>query len=46
MSDAVSVRYVQGRAEAWIGEVTLFAQQRDEPGGYCPLELLTAALGS
>jgi len=46
MSDVVSVRYVQGRAEVQVGETTLFAQQRDEPGGYCPLELLTAALGS
>lgn len=46
MSDAVSVRYVNGRAEVQIGEQTLEARQREEPGGVCPLDLLTAALGS
>lgn len=47
MSDAVSVRYVQGRAEVQAADYTLVVRRRDAPGGpTCPVDLVTAALGS
>jgi hypothetical protein len=48
MQDDVSIRYAGGRAEAQIGEQTLTVQRRDDAAGVCicPIELITAALGS
>jgi len=46
--DAVEVRYDQGRAEVKIGDRTLKVDRRDNDAreATCPIELVTAALGS
>ncbi len=46
--DIVRVRYVDGWAEARVGSRSLTVNRRDdEARSYtCPLELVTAALGS
>jgi hypothetical protein len=48
MSEVVSVRLAEGRAEVQIGAQTLTVDRRDEAGRVCacPIELITAALGS
>ena len=47
-SDAVRVRYADGSAEVRIGERLLQVQRRDNDARSttCPIELVTAALGS
>ena len=47
-SDVARVRYVQGRAEITIGSKTFDIERRDDEGRAhsCPIELVTAALGS
>jgi hypothetical protein len=46
--DTVRVRYVEGGAEVQIGERLLQIQRRDNDArtNTCPIELVTAALGS
>ena len=46
--DTVQVRYVDGSAEVRIGERRLQVQRRDNDArsDTCPIELVTAALGS
>jgi hypothetical protein len=48
MSDTVRVRYVDGRAEVGIGDRALHVERRDKDDrSYtCPVELVSAALGS
>ena len=47
-SDIVRVRYAKGGAEIRIGERLLQVQRRDNDSRVytCPIELVTAALGS
>jgi hypothetical protein len=47
-SDIVRVRYAEGGAEVRIGERLLQVQRRDNDSRVytCPIELVTAALGS
>jgi hypothetical protein len=47
-SDTVRVRYAGGSAEVQIGERLLQVQRRDNDSRTttCPIELVTAALGS
>ncbi len=47
-SSEVCVRYVDGRAEVQVGERSLMVNRRDDETRTftCPLELVTAALGS
>jgi hypothetical protein len=47
-SDIVRVRYAEGSAEVRIGERLLQVQRRDNDSRVytCPIELVTAALGS
>jgi hypothetical protein len=46
--DVVSVRYTQGWAEVTIGDRSLVVDRRDNEtrAHICPIELVTAALGS
>ena len=46
--DTVRVRYIEGSAEVRIGERLLQVQRRDNDAriSTCPIELVTAALGS
>jgi hypothetical protein len=51
MNGEVNVRYLQGRAEAQGSGQTISVERRDASSGAgdactCPLDLLTAALGS
>lgn len=46
--DTIQVRYTEGGAEVQIGERILQVQRRDNDArtNTCPVELVTAALGS
>ena len=48
MSDTVRVRYADGRAEVRMGDRALHVERRDRDGrsDTCPIELVSAALGS
>jgi hypothetical protein len=47
-ADPVTVRYADGHAQVQIGDRTLKVDRRDDVSRTytCPLELVTAALGS
>lgn len=48
MSDIVRVQYAAGQAHVSIGERSLRVERRDDEQrtGVCPMELISAALGS
>jgi hypothetical protein len=48
MSDIVRVQYAGGQAQVRIGPRTLQVERRDDEqrGSVCPVELVSAALGS
>ena len=48
MSDIVRVQYAAGQAHVRIGERTLQVERRDDDQrtAVCPIELVSAALGS
>jgi hypothetical protein len=48
MSDIVRVRYAAGRADVHIGDRSLTVERRDDDAraAVCPIELISAALGS
>jgi hypothetical protein len=48
MSDVVSARYAAGRVEVQLDDRLLTVERRDDAGRTCscPIELLSAALGS
>jgi hypothetical protein len=48
MSDIVRVQYAAGQAQVRIGQRTLLVESRDDDqrSSSCPIELVSAALGS
>ena len=48
MSDIVRVQYAAGQAQVHIGQRTLQVERRDDDqrSSSCPVELISAALGS
>ena len=48
MSDIVRVQYAAGQAQVCIGQRTLQVERRDDDqrSSSCPVELVSAALGS